>query len=181
MRLIAVFQDPAYEMPTVAVAVCAVAVTALVVGALRLPRAATPVCDGRTVPAPVVVGGVAGAGTLAYLGLLDPLFGRGAQPGWSGTPAQAAAVVVAPLLALAVGWALRGWARRSWARRSGWSDAHHSALVGGALVAHTVAGLVVFAPTTLAPHAIVDLPALAVSGALELAAAVVTKTRCAAP
>lgn len=56
-----------------------------------------------------------------------------------------------------------------WNRRAGWGDTHRAALVGGALVAHTVIGLILFASAT--KHS-VNTPCL-----ILIAATVIALTR----
>ncbi|MEV0235666.1 hypothetical protein [Nonomuraea sp. NPDC050786] len=130
--------DPGYQAPPAVVIGCLLAVALLAVIALRLnPRrpGPPPVAVGPP-PRPVLVGGFGGVVVFGYLALLFP-FGGAEHPaftrgGWVPVPMVAAAV-----LAVAAGWLLGRWTRGR-----AWGDRHSLALASGALVAHTVFGVI---------------------------------------
>ncbi|MGW4644292.1 hypothetical protein ACWEN6_37635 [Sphaerisporangium sp. NPDC004334] len=137
-------QDPGYMAPPGVLLGCLVAVAVLAVIALGvLPRrAARPRTDARVPSARALAGGGFLA-TLAFMGLLFPFWGA-AQPAfthglWVLLPMAAAAVV-------AVG---TGLLVHRWSASSRWDDRRCLALAGGALIAHTVFGVVGVADTAL--------------------------------
>jgi hypothetical protein len=134
-------EDPGYQEPLGALLAFGALIVVLAILALRvLPRRGVPDestdrATARSAPSPTVVGLVCGAGALAFLGLLFP-FGGADQPAfthgnWVLVPMLAAAVI-----AVATGLALRRWAT------AGWTDQHTLAAITGALVGHTVFGVV---------------------------------------
>ncbi|MFI7043046.1 hypothetical protein ACWDTT_09390 [Streptosporangium sandarakinum] len=171
LRWTTAFIDPGHQAPPAALAAFVLAIAALAVLALRfvprhpgLPTAAsrtvpapqsaasrtvpTPpsaapgavpvpsVVASRVVPTPPVVACLAGVVAFGYLALLFP-FGGARHPaftqgGWVVVP-----MVAAALLAVAAGMLLRRWTAHG-----GWHDRHSLALAGGALVAHTVFGVI---------------------------------------
>jgi hypothetical protein len=134
-------QDPGYQAPVPFVLGCGVAVLALAVLALRVlpparPRAGTPVP-----PRPALLYAASGLVTLVMFALTFPAFGA-RQPAFTHGPA-----VLAPMLAAAVTAALCGryLGRVSAAPR--WTGRHTLATIGGALIAHSAAGLAIMAHT----------------------------------
>ncbi|MET9241380.1 hypothetical protein [Nonomuraea sp. NPDC003709] len=138
LRWTTAFIDPGYQAPPAVLAAFVLAIAVLAVLALRfVPRPTdVPAAAPRTVPAPPVVACLAGVMAFGYLALLFP-FGGAQHPaftqgGWVAVPMLAAAllaVVAAVLL-------------RRWTAPGGWHDRHSLALAGGALVAHTVFGVI---------------------------------------
>ncbi|MDR8413634.1 hypothetical protein MTP10_33475 [Nonomuraea sp. 3-1Str] len=135
LRWTTAFIDPGYQAPSAALAAFVLVIAVLVVLALRFvprPAAAAP----RTVPAPPVVACLAGVVAFGYLALLFP-FGGARHPaftegGW----------VVVPMVAAALLAVVAGVLLRRWTAHGGWGDRHSLALAGGALVAHTVFGVI---------------------------------------
>ncbi|MEV4361838.1 hypothetical protein ACWEPL_17285 [Nonomuraea sp. NPDC004186] len=138
LRWTTAFIDPGYQAPPAVLAAFVLAIAVLAVLALRfVPRPTdVPAAAPRTLPAPPVVACLAGVMAFGYLALLFP-FGGAQHPaftqgGWVAVPMLAAAllaVVAAVLL-------------RRWTAHGGWRDRHSLALAGGALVAHTVFGVI---------------------------------------
>ncbi|MFI6793104.1 hypothetical protein ACIBG4_37830 [Nonomuraea sp. NPDC050383] len=129
------FIDPGYQAPPAALAAFVLVIAVLAVLALRfVPR--PPAAAPRTVPTPPVVACLAGVVAFGYLALLFP-FGGARHPaftegGW----------VVVPMVAAALLAVVAGVLLRRWTAHGGWGDRHSLALAGGALVAHTVFGVI---------------------------------------
>ncbi|MGV9379082.1 hypothetical protein ACWDRB_24915 [Nonomuraea sp. NPDC003707] len=138
LRWTTTFIDPGYQAPPAVLAAFVLAIAVLAVLALRfVPRPTdVPAAAPRTLPAPPIVACLAGVMAFGYLALLFPFGGAHhpafTQGGWVAVPMLAAAllaVVAAVLL-------------RRWTAHGGWHDRHSLALAGGALVAHTVFGVI---------------------------------------
>lgn len=157
LRLIPTSVDPDYLLPVLPALVLGVLVIALVVVAL----VAVPVPPGsrtdRALPAPASVGIAASAATLVFLGLLMPLPGAD-HAGYAPTSETAWVAIVAASVVL--GTAVAAARLRSGA--AGWTDLHTTAVIAGALVAHTVIGLLTLVHTAL------DRVALAGFGVVEV-------------
>ncbi|MEV4575010.1 hypothetical protein AB0K16_17315 [Nonomuraea jabiensis] len=95
-----------------------------------------PAAAPRTTPTPPVVACLAGVAAFGYLALLFP-FGGAQHPAFTQGGWVAVPMVAAALLAVAAGVLLRRWTAHD-----GWRDQHSLALAGGALVAHTVFGVI---------------------------------------
>ncbi|MEV4010702.1 hypothetical protein AB0J35_09385 [Nonomuraea angiospora] len=149
LRWTTAFIDPGYQAPPAMLAAFALAIAALAVLALRFtPRPpdvpattpettpASPDTPPRTTPTPPVVACLAGVAAFGYLALLFP-FGGAQHPAFTQGGWVAVPMVAAALLAVAAGVLLRRWTAND-----GWRDRHSLALTGGALVAHTVFGVI---------------------------------------
>lgn len=136
--------DPGYQTPLAGLVGIVVAVTVLTVLALVVLPARKPApAVGTLAPRPATGGVVAALATQAFLILLFPLeigdlttFGDSA---WMLIP-----MAVAALLAVVVGAAVHRWSSAP-----GWSDRHRIWLAGGALVSHSVFGILFFADDAL--------------------------------
>jgi len=151
-------EDPGYQAPPAFVIGCLAVV--LVVGVLALtavPAPNRPVTAAR-VPGLWPLGLASGLATLVFFALTFPVFGA-RQPAFT-----EGLWVLAPLAAAAIGiaWGYRTLLR--WTDSREWTDRHTLALIGGALVAHSVGGMVIMA------HNAVDRSGLAAIIALTLLA-----------
>ncbi|MFD7311353.1 hypothetical protein [Promicromonospora sp. NPDC059942] len=113
-----------------------------------------------SVPSRGMLFGASGLATLVFFGLSFPVFGA-RQPaftqGW---------LVLVPMALTAVGAvACYRYLTRT-AARPGWTPRHTLALVGGALVAHSLGGLVIMAHTTVDRVGLVVIIGLTVGGLL---------------
>ncbi|MFD7024017.1 hypothetical protein [Promicromonospora sukumoe] len=126
-------EDPGYLAPWGWTVGFALAIAVLAVLALRVvPRLTIPVPrPSAAPPRPAVVAGVAGAGTVAFLGLLIP---PGLGPETLFDDAVPPAVLLTTAALVGVGLA---WATLRWSAAPGWSDRHRIWLAGGILVGHT--------------------------------------------
>jgi hypothetical protein len=136
-------QDPGYQAPLPFVIGCVLAVLAVAALALVVApparRPARPVAPPRLA---VLYGGSA-LGTLLLLGLTFPVFG---QP----QPAFSRGLLVLVPMALAAALAVAGYRFLTRAAADpSWTGRHTLAVIGGALVAHSVGGLVIMAHTTV--------------------------------
>ncbi|WP_431913538.1 hypothetical protein [Nonomuraea jabiensis] len=95
-----------------------------------------PATASQTVPAPPIVACLTGVAAFGYLALLFP-FGGAQHPAFTQGGRVAVPMVAAALLAVATGVLLRRWTAHD-----GWRDRHSLALASGALVAHTVFGVI---------------------------------------
>ncbi|WP_335986972.1 hypothetical protein [Glycomyces sp. MUSA5-2] len=132
-------EDPGYQAPLPFVIGCLAVV--LVVGVLALtavPAPDRPVTDAP-VPGLLSLALAAGLATLAFFALTFPAFGA-RQPAFT-----EGLWVLLPLAVAAAGiaWGYRTLLRWTDSRR--WTDRHTLALIGGALVAHSVGGMVIMA------------------------------------
>jgi hypothetical protein len=171
LRTVSLSEDAGYQAPLGFVAGCAVLVVVLGVVALfvvppsrdRGPSGSgTAPDDGAGAPVPSRGTLFAGAvlATLVFFGLSFPVFGA-RQPAFT----QGMTVLV-PMAVTAVGaWACYRYLTRVSAR-PGWTPRHTLALIGGALVAHSLGGLVIMAHTTVDRVGLVVIVALTVSGLL---------------
>lgn len=151
--------DPGYQAPIPILVAVVVAVALLAVLALRVLPGRTPAPHTTGTPAPVVVGLVAAAATVAFLRLLLPSHrpGQSRMPIFGHGPGVLAAMVLAAVIAVGAGWLVYRWSGAS-----AWDYRHQIWLAGGALVAHTGFGAVVMA------HATFDRVGLAVLGVLTV-------------
>ncbi|GHJ47238.1 hypothetical protein Cs7R123_45800 [Catellatospora sp. TT07R-123] len=134
-------EDPGFQAPLPFVIGCLALVTALGVLALTVvpvPRAQT---SSVTVPGPATLFLTSGAATLLFFALTFPMFGA-RQPAFT-----KGLLVLVPLAVAATGlaWGYRTLTRL--ANSTGWSDRHTLALMGGALVAHSLGGMIIMADT----------------------------------
>lgn len=138
-------QDAGYVAPVAVLLGCTIAIAALAAIALAVvPRlqARRRAVNDAAPPSPALVGLTGGLGTLLFLALLFPFWGA-RQPAfthgdWVLLPMAAAAVLVG-LLGLLI---------QRWSRGHGWGDAQMLALAGGALISHTISGIIGVAHTT---------------------------------
>ncbi|GAA4636386.1 hypothetical protein GCM10023196_085910 [Actinoallomurus vinaceus] len=150
-------EDPGYVVPAAALLGFLAVIAVLSTTALwLLPKAGrsrrSP--TGTPVPSPAVVATACGIATLLFMGLLYP-FGGAHRSAFTHGDWTLVPMVLAAAVAVAAGATLRRWsAATAWTRR------HLLAAVTGALVAHTLFGLV--ADT----HTIADGVALAVAGVI---------------
>jgi hypothetical protein len=138
LRWTTAFIDPGYQAPPAVLAAFVLAIAVLALLALRfVPRPPrVPATAPRTVPAPRAVACLAGVVAFGYLALLFP-FGGARHPAFTQGGWVAVPMVAAALLAVAAGVLLRRWTAHG-----SWRDRHSLALAGGALVAHTVFGVI---------------------------------------
>ncbi|MEV0150450.1 MULTISPECIES: hypothetical protein [unclassified Nonomuraea] len=138
LRWTTAFIDPGYQAPPAMLAAFGLAIAVLAMLALRfVPRPPVPPAAAlRTVPAPPVVACLAGVVAFGYLALLFP-FGGARHPAFTEGGRVVVPMVAAALLAVVAGVLLRRWSAPG-----GWGDRHSLALAGGALVAHTVFGVI---------------------------------------
>ncbi|MFI8526654.1 hypothetical protein ACIGB8_19515 [Promicromonospora sukumoe] len=173
LRTVTMSEDAGYQAPLGFVIGCAVLVVVLGVVALFV----VPPSRDRAVPGPTASSGTeaapdaavpsrgalfAGSGlaTLVFFGLSFPVFGA-EQPAFT-----QGMVVLVPMAVTAVGaWACYRYLARTSAR-AGWTPRHTLALIGGALVAHSLGGLVIMAHTTVDRVGLVVIVALTVAGLL---------------
>ncbi|MEV6032733.1 hypothetical protein AB0L65_16350 [Nonomuraea sp. NPDC052116] len=138
LRWTTAFIDPGYQAPPAVLAAFVLAIAVLAVIGLRfVPRPTdVPPAAPRTVPAPPAVACLAGVVAFGYLALLFP-FGGARHPAFTQGGWVAIPMVAAALLAVVAAVLLRRWTAHG-----GWHDRHSLALAGGALVAHTVFGVI---------------------------------------
>jgi hypothetical protein len=163
MRLIAAFKDPGYQVPLPAAAAIVGLIAGFVWLALRRPANAAPLTRWHP-PSPTVVALCGAAAVVLYLGLLIPMPGA-THSAYTHGGYQWLPLLAVPIAAAAATLALRPLARADW------TDAHRAALLGGALVAHTVIGLMTY------PHTTIDRTGLVVLGLLEAATAILLVRR----
>ncbi|WP_460525322.1 hypothetical protein [Flindersiella endophytica] len=136
-------QDPGYVAPLPVLLGCVVAIAVLAVVALRvLPRSVLAPDSRAPVPSRGALAAFGCLGVGVVLGLLFP-FGGARQPAFTHG--------LWVFLPMAVGAALAGLANvlvRRWGRSAHWTDRHALALAGGALVGHTLFGILAAADTT---------------------------------
>jgi hypothetical protein len=142
-------EDPGYALSIPALAALAVLVVALVMAAVRLPGGSMR--GGVEPPRPAIVGSGCAAAVLGYLGLLYP-FGGARQPAFTD-----GLWVLVPMLVAAVVAVSAGLALRRWSTAPGWTPRHQLAALGGALLAHTTFGAVAVAAAHGAPDVAVQL------------------------
>jgi len=151
-------EDPGYQAPLPFVVGCLVLVVLIGVMALTLVPAPRIRSTDARVPRPAALAVASGIATLAFFALTFPMFGGG-QPAFT----QGMFVLV-PLAAAAVGIA---WGYRALTRLAGspeWSDRHALGLIGGALVAHSLGGMVIMADTVVDRIGLVVIIALTILG-----------------
>lgn len=167
LRTVSLSEDAGYQAPVpfvlgVAVLVVVLGIVALYVVPPARDRATAP--DRAAAPARVpsrgVLFGASGLATLVFFGLSFPVFGA-RQPaftqGW---------LVLVPMALTAVGAvACYRYLTRT-AASPAWTPRHTLALIGGALVAHSVGGLVIMAHTTVDRVGLVVIIGLTVGGLL---------------
>jgi hypothetical protein len=131
-------EDPGYVLPGAALIVIIALVAVLSVVALRfLPRRPSRVRPAAVVPRPGVAGAVSAVAAFGFLGLLYPFAGA-RHPAFTH-----GALVPVPMLAAAVLAVCTGVALWRWTATDRWTSRHRLAAVSGALIAHTVFGVVV--------------------------------------
>jgi hypothetical protein len=130
-------EDPGYVLPGTALIVIVAMVVVLGAVALRvLPRRAARIRSAVAVPRPGITGVVSAVAAFGFLGLLYPFAGARhpafTHGAWTLVPMLAAA-------GLAVGAGVALW---RWTAAVGWTTRHRLAAISGALIAHTVFGIV---------------------------------------
>lgn len=136
-------EDPGYQAPLPFVVGCAVAVLVLGVVALRIiPRARRPADHSAVASRSWLFCGAA-LGTLVFFALTFPMFGS-SQPAFTRGP-----VVIVPMLAAAALVAASYVTARRMAASPAWTERHSLAVIAGALIAHSIGGLVIMADTTI--------------------------------
>ncbi len=140
-------EDPGYVVPGIALIVIVVLVVVLSVVALRvLPRRPARVRPAVVGARPNVAGGASAVAAFGFLGLLYPFAGA-RHPAFTHGAWVLVPMLAAAALAVGVGVAL--W---RWTAAEGWTPTHRLAVVSGALIAHTVFGIV--ANTHTAPDTV---------------------------
>jgi hypothetical protein len=134
LRTVSASQDPGYAAPVWVLVGCAVAVVVVAVIALKVLT--TAVHSATPVPPVWVLSVVGLVGVMVILGLLFP-FGGAKQPSftdgaWALVPMAVGAVIAAAAYVLI----------RRWGLSRQWTDQHALGLAGGALVGHTLCGVV---------------------------------------
>ncbi|WP_020013726.1 hypothetical protein [Promicromonospora sukumoe] len=164
LRTVTLSEDPGYQAPPafvlgVVVVVLALGVVALFVVPATRGRAADP-AGTAAVPSLGFLAAASGLATLVFFGLSFPVFGA-EQPAFT-----EGLTVLIPMAVTAVGVvACYRYLTRT-ASSPAWTPRHTLALIGGALVAHSVGGLVIMAHTTVDRVGLVVIIALTVIGLL---------------
>lgn len=136
-------EDPGYVAPVAVLLGTVVAIAVLAVIALRvLPRSAPALHNQTAVPSRGALAAFGCLGVGVVLGLLFP-FGGARQPAFTH-----GLWVFVPMVVGAVLAALACVLIRRWATSANWTDRHALALAGGALVGHTLFGILAAADTT---------------------------------
>jgi hypothetical protein len=136
-------EDPGYVAPGTALIVIVVLVVVLSVIALRvLPQRPARVRPAVVVPRPGVAGVVSAVAAFGFLGLLYPFAGA-RHPAFTHGAWVPVPMLTAAGLAVCAGLAL--W---RWTAADGWTNTHRLAVISGALIAHTVFGVVANTHTT---------------------------------
>lgn len=152
-------EDPGYQAPLPFVVGCALAVCALGVIALAVVPQPRPLRNPLGIPTRAWLFGGAGLGVLVFFVLTFPMFGS-RQPAFTRGP-----VVLLPMAAAAALVAAGYVTLRRMNASPAWSERHTLAVIAGALIAHSIGGLVVMAHTTvdrLGLVAIIGITGLAV-------------------
>ncbi|MFI2486654.1 hypothetical protein ACH47X_07060 [Promicromonospora kroppenstedtii] len=176
LRTVTLSEDPGYQAPTafvlgVVVLVLALGIVALFVVPAPRVRTVAPgrqdVSAGRPgssgaapVPSLGYLAAASGLATLVFFGLSFPVFGA-EQPAFT-----EGLTVLIPMAVTAVGVVACYHYLMRTASSPAWTPRHTLALIGGALVAHSVGGLVIMAHTTVDRIGLVVIIALTVIGLL---------------
>jgi hypothetical protein len=136
-------EDPGYQAPLPFVFGCVVVVVALGVIALAVVPRLRPIPNPLRVPSRAWLFGGAGLGVLMFFVLTFPMFGS-RQPAFTHGP-----IVLLPMVAAAALVALGYITLRRMCASPHWTERHTLAVIAGALIAHSVGGLVVMAHTTI--------------------------------
>jgi hypothetical protein len=136
-------EDPGYQAPVPFVVGCVVAVLGLGVLALAVVPPARRCPTAARIPSGTWLFTAAGVGILVFFVLTFPLFGS-RQPAFTHGPAVLMPMVAAAAL-VAAGWI----ALRRMSRSPVWTERHTLAVIAGALIAHSIGGLVAMAHTTI--------------------------------
>jgi hypothetical protein len=137
-------EDPGYIVPGTALITIVVLVVVLSVVALRvLPRRGPArVRSAIALPGPAIAGVMSAVAAFGFLGLLYPFAGA-RHPAFTHGDRVLVPMFAAAALAVGVGLAL--W---RWTAAAGWTNTHRLAVISGALIAHTVFGIVANTHTT---------------------------------
>jgi hypothetical protein len=147
---------PGYRAPPVLLGLAALtALVLMVVALVVVPRKAPRSKFAFNAPQPWLVLLVSGVGGLIWHALVALLWR--AEPQFAQWP-----LVMVPLLGGITLVAVMAWALRDWAAAGDWSDRHLLALASGAVVSHTLIGILIF------PKTKVDLAGLIVLGLLTM-------------
>lgn len=155
-------EDPGYQVPTPVLLGYAVAVLVLGVLALAVVPPSRPQITEAAVPSRPWLFTAAGLATLLFFVLTFPMFGA-AQPAFT----QGAWVLVPMTLAGALAACTVVVVGRM-SRSRAWTERHTLALIAGALVAHSVGGLVIMAHTTVDRIGLVAIIVVTGAGVLLL-------------
>lgn len=135
-------EDPGYQMPAAAIlTVLGLIVVCAVVGLRILPWRRFAVPAASSLPSPAVIAVVSGAATLAFLALLFPI-GDAKQPAFAHGNWVLVPMATAAAIGIVVG---RQLAR--WSTLPSWTPRHRTMAIGGALLAHSIFGLITRAKT----------------------------------
>jgi hypothetical protein len=151
-------QDRGYQAPLPFVIGCLALVAVISVVALTVVPAPRPQPTDATVPRPAMLFVTSGAATLVFFALTFPMFGA-RQPAFT-----RGLFVLIPLCAAAIGI---GWGYRAITRLTNsvqCSDRHTLALIGGALVAHSLGGMLIIAHTTIDRLGLILIIVLTIAG-----------------
>ncbi|MFC7623071.1 hypothetical protein [Microlunatus sp. GCM10028923] len=150
--------DPGYQAPLPFLIGCLAVIITLGVLALRvLPPASPQPHDGAVPGLPVLYLG-SGLAIMIVLFLTFPIFGA-RQPAFT-----VGLTVLIPVAAAILGVAVAYRVLTRMISSARWSDRHSLAVIGGALVAHTIAGLIIMARTPVDQVGLAVIAALTVVG-----------------
>jgi hypothetical protein len=147
-------EDPGYQAPLPFVAGCVLAVFALGVIALAVVPRSRPMRNPLRVPSRVWLFSGAALGVLVFFVLTFPMFGS-RQPAFTRGP-----VVLLPMVTAAALVAAGYISLRRMNASPAWTARHTLAVIAGALIAHSIGGLVVMAHTTIDRLGLIALIAL---------------------
>jgi hypothetical protein len=143
LRTVSMSQDPGYRAPWPFILGCVAVVAGLAVVALRVVPAPRTVVPEAAPPGRAVLAGAAALATLLFIGLSFPMFG-GSQPAFThGLAVLAPMAAAAWLASMSYRYLATTAASREWTPR------HTLAVIGAALVAHSVGGLITVAHTNV--------------------------------
>ncbi|MFC8796633.1 hypothetical protein ACFT2C_02770 [Promicromonospora sp. NPDC057138] len=136
-------EDPGYQVPLPLLIGYVAAVVLLGIIALAIMPPARSRTAGNTAPSRTWLFAGAGLGTLLLFALTFPMFGA-RQPAFTH-----GATVLVPMVAAAALAALAVITIGRLSRSTAWTERHTLALIAGALIAHSIGGLVIMAHTTV--------------------------------
>lgn len=155
-------QDPGYQAPVPFLIGCGAVIIVLGFLALRVVPPASPrPHDGQVPGLPALYLGSAMA-IMIVLFLTFPIFGA-RQPAFT-----VGMTVLIPVAAAIAGVAIAYRLLTRMINSTRWTDRHSLAVIGGALVAHTIAGLIIMARTVVDQVGLAVIAALTVAGLVWL-------------